>query len=214
MKSSHRPADRASVLEFASPEAWAAWLDRHHRTAAGAWLRLAKKGCPRELISHLQALEAALCYGWIDSQKRPESATTWLEKYSPRGPKSAWSKINRAKAGSLIASGRMKPAGLGEVERAREDGRWSRAYDPPSAATVPADLQDELDRNTRASAFFATLDRANRYAVLWRIQTAVRPDTRARRIRQFVAMLGRHETLHPQSPAKKPGRSRPVESRG
>jgi uncharacterized protein YdeI (YjbR/CyaY-like superfamily) len=197
MKSGRGTFDGVPVLGFPAQEAWTAWLDAHHGTSSGVWLRLAKKGSEVESITHAQALEGALCYGWIDAQKRPENEKTWLERYAPRGKKSIWSKINRQKALALIESGRMKPAGHKEMERAKADGRWDRAYDPPSSATVPGDLQAALDRNARAKAFFATLDRANRYAVLWRVQTAKKPETRARRIQQFVAMLERHEKLHP-----------------
>jgi uncharacterized protein YdeI (YjbR/CyaY-like superfamily) len=197
MKKSRTASDALPTLAFPTSRAWAEWLDVYHGDSTGVWLRLAKKGCSFELISHREALEEALCYGWIDGQLKPESATTWLVKFTPRRNRSIWSKINREKAVVLIESGRMKPAGLREVERARADGRWEAAYDSFGKATVPVDLQAVLDRNARAKAFFATLDRANRYAVLWRIQTAKRPETRARRIREFVAMLARHEKLHP-----------------
>lgn len=148
-------------------------------------------------MTYHEALEAALCYGWIDAQKRPESEHAWRQRFAPRQTKSIWSKINRQNALALIEAGRMQPAGLEQVEQARRDGRWEAAYDSPSSAAVPDDLQAALDRNARAKAFFATLDSANRYAVLFRIQTVKRSDTRARRIRQFVEMLARHEKLHP-----------------
>ncbi len=148
-------------------------------------------------VSYGEALEAALCYGWIDAKKKPESDQAWLQRFTPRRAKSIWSKVNREKAAALIAAGRMQPPGLEQVERARQDGRWSAAYDSPADAAVPADLQAALDRNARAKAFFQTLDRANRYAVLWRIQTAKKTETRARRIRRFVEMLEKREKLHP-----------------
>jgi len=197
MKTPRAASDALPTLAFPTPRAWADWLDVHHGDSTGVWLRLAKKGCSLELINHREALEEALCYGWIDGQLRPESDTSWLVKFTPRRETSIWSKINREKATALIESGRMQLAGLREVERARTDGRWEAAYDSFSKATVPVDLQTALDRNARAKGFFATLDRANRYAVLWRVQTAKRPETRARRIRDFVAMLSRHEKLHP-----------------
>lgn len=196
MKAS-RKADSLPILTHPTQSAWEAWLDKHHGASQGVWLRLSKKGCPLELINHREALEEALCYGWIDGQLRPESRTTWLVKFTPRREKSLWSKINRAKALALIESGRMKPSGLKEVERAKADGRWDAAYDSPSIASVPPDLQEALNRNAQAKAFFPTLDRANRYAVLWRIQTAKKAETRGRRIKEFVAMLARHEKLHP-----------------
>ena len=196
MKAS-RKADHLPILAHATRGAWAAWLHQHHSASQGVWLRLAKKGCPLELINHREALEEALCHGWIDGQLRPESETTWLVKFTPRREKSIWSKINRAKALALIESGRMKAAGLREVERAKADGRWDAAYDSQSTATAPPDFQRALNRNARAKAFFGTLDSANRYAVLWRIQTAKKPETRARRIKEFVAMLARRQKLHP-----------------
>lgn len=196
MKASHN-AGHLLILAPPTRDAWSAWLDEQHGTSPGVWLRLAKKGCPLELIDHRDALEEALCYGWIDGQLKPESETTWLVKFTPRREKSIWSKINRAKALALIESGRMKPAGLKEVERAKADGRWDAAYDSQSTATVPSDLHQALNRSARAKTFFAALDSANRYAVLWRIQTARKADTRARRIKEFVAMLARHEKLHP-----------------
>ncbi len=196
MKPARSNPGELPVLAFPTLRSWAAWLAAHHDASPGVWLRLAKKGCATELINHREALEEALCHGWIDGQLKPESETTWRVKFTPRRNKSIWSKINREKAVALIASGRMKPAGLKEVERAKADGRWDAAYDSQSKATVPPDLQTALDHNARAKAFFATLDSANRYAVLWRIQTARKAETRARRIREFVAMLARHDKLH------------------
>ena len=176
---------------------WIAWLDANHATSAGVWLRLAKKGSPVESVSYGEALEGALCYGWIDAQKKPESSQAWLQRFTPRRPKSIWSKVNREKAQALIKAGRMHSAGLEQVARARDDGRWDAAYDSPARAEVPDDLKAALNRNARARAFFRTLDGANRYAVLWRIQTAKKAETRVRRIRQFVEMLERHEKIHP-----------------
>lgn len=160
------------------------------------WLRTAKKGAPLTSVSYQDALEVALCYGWIDGQKRPENEQTWLQRFSPRSTRSVWSRINREKALALIASGEMKPAGLQAIEDARKNGRWDAAYDSPSAATVPADLQAALDANPPAAEFFQTLNRANRYAILWRIQTVKKPETRARKIVQFLAMLERREKFH------------------
>jgi uncharacterized protein YdeI (YjbR/CyaY-like superfamily) len=185
------------VLLFPDQAAWLAWLAANHTTSNGLWLRLAKKGSPIQSLSYAEALEAALCYGWIDAQKKPESEHAWLQRFTPRRSKSIWSKVNREKAVALIAAGRMQPAGLEQVARAKQDGRWDQAYDSPAAAEVPDDLQAALQRNARANAFFRTLDRANRYAILWRIQTAKKSETRARRILQFVEMLERHEKLHP-----------------
>jgi uncharacterized protein YdeI (YjbR/CyaY-like superfamily) len=188
---------RGEVILFPHQDDWIAWLAANHAASEGIWLRLAKKGSPIQSLSYAEALEAALCYGWIDAQKKPESAKIWLQRFTPRRPKSIWSKVNREKAVALIEAGRMQPAGLHQVEIARQDGRWDAAYDSPGNAEVPDDLQSALDRNARANAFFGTLNRANRYAILWRIQTAKKAETRARRIRQFVEMLEKHEKLHP-----------------
>lgn len=185
------------MLLFRSKQDWAAWLEKHHRQGTGLWLRLAKKNSGLQSVSYSEALEVALCYGWIDGQKRPESEQAWLQKFLPRSDRSLWSKINRDKALVLIASGEMKPAGLEAVERAKKNGRWDAAYDSPKGASVPSDLQSALDANPRAQAFFQALDQANRYAVLWRIQTVKKAETRARKIEQFVAMLERREKLHP-----------------
>jgi uncharacterized protein YdeI (YjbR/CyaY-like superfamily) len=181
----------------ASQRSWETWLRKHHESSGGVWLLLAKRGAERPTISYAEAIETALCFGWIDGQKKGLDAQHWLQRFTPRRARSIWSKINRAKALALIKQGRMQAAGLKEVERARADGRWADAYDSPSKATIPPDLQAALDTNLKAKAFFETLDGANRYAVLWRVQTAKRAETRAKRIAQFVAMLARHEKLHP-----------------
>jgi uncharacterized protein YdeI (YjbR/CyaY-like superfamily) len=185
------------TLDFQDPKAWAAWLAKNHGESAGVWVRMAKKASGLKSVSHSEALEVALCYGWIDGQAKSSDENAWVQKFTPRGKKSIWSKINRAKALALIEAGKMKPAGLAEIERAKKDGRWDAAYDSPRAASVPDDLQAALDGNARAKAFFATLNGQNRYAVLFRIQTAKKAETRARRIRQFVEMLARGEKLHP-----------------
>jgi uncharacterized protein YdeI (YjbR/CyaY-like superfamily) len=181
---------------FKTREAFAAWLEKNHRSSDGFLLRIARKGAGAKSITYPEAVETALCYGWIDGQKLPESETAWLQRFTPRRKRSPWSKINREKALALIASGQMKQAGLDEVERARSDGRWESAYDPQSGATIPPEFQKELDRNPKAKAFFKTLSKANSYAIIWRIQTAKRPETRERRIRTYMEMLEKGETLH------------------
>jgi uncharacterized protein YdeI (YjbR/CyaY-like superfamily) len=183
-------------LQVPDAAAWARWLHRHHASSDGVWLQIAKKGAPQSTVSYAEALEVALCYGWIDGQKKGGDPY-WLQRFTPRRARSIWSKVNCEKAEALIAQGRMQPAGLKEVERAKADGRWADAYDSPSRASVSPELQAAFDANPKAAAFFATLDSANRYAVLWRVQTARRPETRAKRIEQLVAMLARHEKLHP-----------------
>ncbi len=197
MKATQNSISELPVELFQDRKAWAAWLDKNHATASGLWLRIAKKGAEYKSVSYDQALQVALCYGWIDGQKKTYDESSWLQKFTPRGPKSIWSKINREKAESLIARGEMKPAGLRAVENAKQDGRWAAAYESQNRATVPADFQAELDRNAKAKEFFATLNSVNRYAILFRIQTAKKPETRAKRIRQFIEMLEKHEKLHP-----------------
>jgi uncharacterized protein YdeI (YjbR/CyaY-like superfamily) len=189
--------DALPVMRFATPAAWHAWLEEHHLASRGVWLEIARKGSGGTSVSYAEALEIALCFGWIDGQKRALDDASWLQRFTARGPRSAWSKINCAKAVELTESGRMRPAGLAAVELAKDDGRWERAYEGAATISVPADLQQRLDEDPAAAAFFATLDSANRYAVLYRIHDAKRPETRARRIERFVAMLARGEKLHP-----------------
>jgi uncharacterized protein YdeI (YjbR/CyaY-like superfamily) len=189
--------DGLPVRLFKSKQDWASWLEKNHRKSAGLWLRLAKKDSGLRSVSYKEALEVALCYGWIDGQKRPESEEAWRQKFIARSNRSVWSKINREKALALIANGEMKAAGLEAIQNAKRNGRWEAAYDSPSGAAVPADFQAALDASKRASAFFKTLDRANRYAVLWRIQTVKKAETRARKIQQFIEMLERGEKIHP-----------------
>jgi uncharacterized protein YdeI (YjbR/CyaY-like superfamily) len=185
------------VLVFESQAALAQWLSAHHATSDGVWLRHAKKGAPAPTVSYQEALEVALCFGWIDGLKKSEGAHYFRQRWTPRRARSIWSKINRDKALAYIAEGKMQPSGLAEVERARQDGRWDAAYDGGRQASVPPDLQAALEAHPGAAEFFATLNAQNRYAVLFRIQTAKKPETRAQRIAQFAAMLARHETLHP-----------------
>jgi uncharacterized protein YdeI (YjbR/CyaY-like superfamily) len=193
---SNTPAT-SPVRLFKSKQDWAAWLEKNHRKSTGLWLRLAKKGSPLRSVSYREAVDVALCCGWIDGQKKPENDQTWLQRFVPRSSRSIWSKINREKALALIASGEMNSAGLEAIENAKKNGRWDAAYDSPSGATVPSDFQAALDANPRAAAFFKTLDRANRYAVLWRIQTVKRAGTRARKIQHLIAMLENEEKIHP-----------------
>jgi uncharacterized protein YdeI (YjbR/CyaY-like superfamily) len=186
----------STVKLFKSKQDWAAWLEKNHRKSPGLWLRLAKKDSRLRSVSYKDALEVALCYGWIDGQKRPENEQTWLQRFVPRLSRSIWSKINREKVLALIASGEMQTAGLQAIENAKKNGRWDAAYDSPSGATVPADFQKALNANPGAAEFFKTLDRSNRYALLWRIQTVKKAETRARKIEQFIAMLERKEKIH------------------
>jgi uncharacterized protein YdeI (YjbR/CyaY-like superfamily) len=184
-------------LEFATRHDWRAWLDVHHTTSRGVLLLIARKGFGRRTVTYAEAVEVALCYGWIDGQKQRHDDSGWLQKFSPRGARSVWSKLNRERAEALISSGEMRPPGLAEVARAKADGRWAEAYDSQRTAVVPDDLQAALKAHPEAKAFFETLNSANRYAILWRLQTAKKAETRERRLRQFIEMLERHEKLHP-----------------
>ncbi len=186
------------VLGFADAGAWESWLAEQHASSPGVWLKIAKKGSGATGVSYPEALEAALCYGWIDGQKGALDGEYWLQRFTPRKPGSRWSKINTEKAAELIAAGRMRPAGMREVELAREDGRWDAAYAGQRSMAVPEDLERELAGNEAARAFFATLSSVNRYAILYRIADAKRPETRARRIAKYVAMLAAHETIYPE----------------
>jgi uncharacterized protein YdeI (YjbR/CyaY-like superfamily) len=189
--------DSLPVVSFGDTHAWDAWLATHYADSAGVWLKIAKKGSGGQSISYSDALDAALCHGWIDGQKGRLDDDYWLQRFTPRKPGSRWSKINTERASELMSSGRMRPAGLREVEQAQADGRWEQAYESQSRVTVPEDLARALAANPRARAFFATLDSTNRYAVLYRIGTAKRPETRASRIAAFVAMLSEHKKIHP-----------------
>jgi uncharacterized protein YdeI (YjbR/CyaY-like superfamily) len=188
--------DELPMIAFADADAWEAWLEVEHARADGAWLKIAKRGAGVATVTHAEALDVAICFGWIDGTRRALDETYFLQRFTPRRRGSRWSQINTEKAQALIAAGRMRPAGLAEVQAAKADGRWDAAYAGQRTATVPDDLQAALDANPAAAAFFATLTSQNRYAILYRVQDAKRPATRARRIAQFVAMLARGETLH------------------
>jgi uncharacterized protein YdeI (YjbR/CyaY-like superfamily) len=188
-------ADELPVHLFVSPKDLETWLEENHESE-GVWLKIAKKGAPEPSVTYAEALEVALCFGWIDSQKRGFDETHFLQRFTPRRPRGRWSKVNREKAEALIAAGRMRPAGLAQVEAAKADGRWEAAYEGQGSAKVPPDLQRELDGNEAAAEFFASLDGANRYAILYRLDEAKKPETRERRLRKFVAMLERGEKIH------------------
>jgi uncharacterized protein YdeI (YjbR/CyaY-like superfamily) len=192
---------RDDSTPFRDARAWGRWLAKHHATSTGLWVRLAKKGADTPSVTYAEAVDEALCWGWIDAQKRPLDEHWWLQRFTPRGPRSIWSKINRDKVAVLVAADRMAPPGIAAVERAKANGQWDAAYDSPRTATVPDDLAAALAGSPRAAATFATLSAANRYAILFRVQTAKKVETRARRIADLVAMLARNETLHPAPPA-------------
>ncbi len=185
------------LLLFDSLQEWEGWLDAHHAQPQGVWLKIAKKSAEIPSVSYADALDAALCYGWIDGQKKPYDSAFWLQKFTPRRPKSGWSKINTDKAMRLIEAGAMKPAGLREVDAAKQDGRWDAAYESQSNLTIPDDFGGELDRHPQAKAFFDTLNKVNRYAMCYRIATAKKPETRQARIDKFIAMLAKGEKIYP-----------------
>ena len=190
------------LLAFATARSWSDWLETHHASSRGVWLKIARKGAGAESVTYMEALDSALAWGWIDGRKRALDDVWWLQRFTPRTAKSPWSKINCAKAEALIAAGTMQTPGFAEVERAKRDGRWERAYHGSRSSTLPADLVAAFARNARARKFFETLDSANRYAILYRVQTAKKPETRAARITRFVELCARHETLHPRRETK------------
>ncbi len=194
-----KPADRElPIRAFPSQRAWETWLAAQPKTSAGVWLKLAKKSTAVVSVSRSEAIDGALCHGWIDGQIDAFDDDWWLIRFTPRKPTSRWSQNNRDRALVLIEERRMTAAGLAQIERAKADGRWDGAYAAQSKAVVPSDLAAALAANKKARTFFGGLDSHNRYAVLYRIQTAKKPETRAQRIATFVAMLGRGETLHPR----------------
>lgn len=185
------------ILTFKDQSAWESWLELTGSVSTGAWLRIAKKGAGIKTVSYAEALEIALCHGWIDGQKKAENEHYWLQRFTPRTARSIWSQINKAKAEALVSAGRMRPAGMREIDRAKKDGRWDAAYSSASNSVVPDDLQQALDANKEAKAFFSTLNSQNRYAILFRIQNVKKAETRAKKITQFIEMLARGEKLHP-----------------
>jgi uncharacterized protein YdeI (YjbR/CyaY-like superfamily) len=188
--------DELPIVLFTTPAELEAWMEKDGAGSDGVWLKIAKKGSGAESVSYAEALEVALCFGWIDSQKRGFDERHFLQRFTPRRPRGRWSKINRKKAEDLIEAGRMRPAGMAEVEAAKADGRWEAAYEGQRTASVPADLQRELDSRPAAREFFARLDSANRYAIVYRLGEAKRHETRERRLRKLVEMLERGEKIH------------------
>jgi len=189
-------ANDVPILEFPDTDAWERWLEANHESSGGVWLKIAKKGSGATTVTYPEALEEAIRHGWIDGQKGAHDDAFWLQRFAPRGPRSKWSQVNRRRATELIEQGRMKPAGSAQVEAARGDGRWEAAYAPQSTVTVPEDFRRALDANPVAKEFFATLKSSERYSFLYRIHDAKRPETRTRRIREYVAMLADGRTIH------------------
>ena len=191
-------SDRLPTIFLASAREWEEWLEANHATSPGVWLKIAKKDTGIESVRYPEVLESALCFGWIDGQREALDERYFLQRFTPRQPRSKWSKINREKAERLVPAGRMRPAGLAEVERAKADGRWEMAYESQSRIAVPDDLERELATRPQAKEFFFQLSSQNRYAILYRLEDAKKPETRARRLAKFVAMLEAGETIHPQ----------------
>ena len=196
------PAD-APTIAFPTQAAFREWVAANQADQDGLWIKLAKKGSGIPSVTYAEALDVALCYGWIDGQKRPFDETSWLQRFTPRRARSKWSKINIGKVAALVASGEMTPSGLAEVDRAKADGRWDAAYEPQSTATVPADFLAALEENPKAMAAFATITSASRYAIIYRLGDAKRPETRERRLEQFVAQLAAGDQLYPPTPGTK-----------
>jgi len=184
------------MLAFASPKQWERWLLKNHAKSDGVWLRFYKKASGVATVVYAEALDVALCYGWIDSQLKKYDEKSYLQKFTPRGRKSIWSKVNQGKVAALVKAGKMKAAGQAAIDAAKSDGRWEAAYESPKNIRMPADFLRELVKNNRARAFFGTLNKANTYGIAWRIQTAKKPETRARRIALLIATLARGEKLH------------------
>jgi uncharacterized protein YdeI (YjbR/CyaY-like superfamily) len=184
------------VVACRTKKEWARWLAANHAASKGVWLRFFKKASETASVNHTEALAIALCYGWIDGQLKKHDEESWLRKFTPRRPKSMWSKRNREIVEQLAHAGKMKPAGLKEIAAAKEDGRWNRAYDSPSKMSVPADLMKEITKNKDARLFFKTLSKANIYAITWRLQTAKRPDIRDKRMKTIITMLARGKAFH------------------
>ena len=196
------PLELAPTL-FKSAKAFEAWLKKNHATSEGLWLKIAKRGSNEPSVTYPEAVEIALCWGWIDGQKKSLDDQHYLQRFTPRRARSVWSRINVNKVQALIEAGRMQAPGQAQIEAAKADGRWARAYDSARTSTVPEDLQAALEAEPAAKTFFASINASNRYAILWRIQTAARAETRARRIAQLVGMLARGETIHLFKPRAK-----------
>ncbi len=196
-KHERHPKDDLPIIQFRDDAAWERWLQDNHDASSGVWIKTAKKNAGITTVTHAAALNTAICFGWIDGQRHPYDETFFLQRFTPRKARSKWSQVNVKKAEELIAAERMRAAGQAQIDAAKADGRWEAAYEPQSRATVPDDFQRELDRNPAAKAFFDTLKGVNRYAFLYRIQDAKRPETRRKRIDTFVAMLNEHRTFYP-----------------
>jgi uncharacterized protein YdeI (YjbR/CyaY-like superfamily) len=184
------------VISFKTTEEWRDWLEQNCNSLTGIWLKFYKKDTDVTSINYREALDEALCYGWIDGQAKPLDDISWLQRYTPRRKRSIWSKRNIGNIARLEAAGKMRPSGLREVEAAKADGRWDKAYDSPGNMSVPDDFLSELSKDKKAVAFFETLNKTNKYAIAWRLQTAKKPETRVKHIKKILEMLHRGETFH------------------
>lgn len=184
------------IKSFKATHQWRAWLEKNHSKSEGVWLQFFKKDSGRKTITHAEALDEALCYGWIDGQAKSFDEESWLQKFTPRRPKSIWSKKNTENVERLIQAGRMHKAGMAEIEAAKTDGRWNKAYDSPKNMNMPEDLLKELSKNKKARTFYESLNRANLYSIHWRLQTAKKPETRQKRMQMILEMLERGEKFH------------------
>jgi len=191
-----KKAGELPIMFFSDQSSFENWLEINHNTSTGIRVHIAKKQSGVVSITYGEALESALCYGWVDSQKESFDEKTWLQRFTQRGARSMWSKVNKDKAEGLLANGRMKPSGMNAIEAAKENGQWDKAYQPQSSAVIPQDFEIELDHNPKAKAFFETMDKHNRYAILFRINRVKKQETRVKRIQQFITMLERGETIY------------------
>ncbi len=193
---SKKESGQKEVLSFKSAKAWQAWLKANHDCSSGVWLQIQKKDSVEESPTYAEALDVALCYGWIDGQKNSNDESSWLQKFTPRRPRSAWSKKNTEHAERLIRAGKMKPSGLAEIETAKKDGRWKAAYDSPSNTTIPEDFLKALKKNKKAEVFFKSLNKTNLYSIAYRLQTAKTPETREKRMKVILEMMAKAEKFH------------------
>ena len=184
------------ILAFETPDTFEAWLTKNHDKSDGLWLKLFKKSSKRKTITYAEALDVALCYGWIDGRANKFDGDSWIQRFTPRGARSIWSKKNTDNVERLTSLGKMRPAGLEEVEKAKADGRWAKAYDSPKDMQLPDDFMKALSKNKKAKAFFETLNKTNKYAIGWRLQTAKKPETKEKRIKAIVEMLSKQQKFH------------------
>ena len=196
MRTRPENSNEMEVVSFATSKDWRKWIAANHATSNGAWLRFFKKDSGEKTITYAEALEEALCYGWIDGQANKYDDKSYIRKFTPRRPGSIWSKINTEKAERLIQEGKMKKAGMQQVELAKADGRWGQAYDSPANMKVPEDFLQPLSKNKKAKSFFDGLNKANLYAIAWRLQTAKKPETREKRLKEILEMMSEGKKFH------------------